>query len=458
MNQQEKSRYMITEPVEKLVLKLAVPTIISMLITTFYNMVDTFFVGKINTEATAAVGVVFSMMAIIQALGFLFGHGSGVFISRKLGENKVKEATIMTSSALFYSIVCGVVVMVFGLIFLDPLAYMLGSTDAFLSYTKEYLGFILIGAPIMTASIVINNQLRYQGNAVYAMIGIVAGAIINIALDPLLMFVFDLGISGAALATIISQFVSLCLLMIGTTKGGNIRIKFKNINFSWYYLQTMVKGGFPSLCRQGLASVAVVSLNLTAKAYGFEAIAGMSIVSRITMFANSTMIGFGQGFQPVCGFNYGAKLYDRVRKAFWFCVKSSFIFLIVIAIVCGLFAGDLVELFRKGDQRVIEVGTFALQMQCITFPLNSWIVLCNMMLQAVGKSLSASIAAASRQGLFFLPIIWIFSRLFGIVGIQLAQPLADVLAFFLTLPLGLSFLKQMKQDEKKQIIFQGDFE
>ncbi|HKM04570.1 MAG TPA: MATE family efflux transporter [Lachnospiraceae bacterium] len=458
MKQVEKNIYMTTEPVERLVLKLAVPTIISMLITSFYNMADTFFVGKINTEATAAVGVVFSVMAIIQAIGFLFGHGSGVFISRKLGENKIKEATIMTSSGFFYSILCGILLAIIGLLFLNPLSYFLGSTDAFLSYTKDYLGIILFGAPIMTASIVLNNQLRYQGNAVYAMVGIVSGAVINIALDPLLIFVFDLGISGAAIATIISQFISLLLLLLGTTKGGNIKLNVKNISFSWYYLKTMLQGGFPSLCRQGLASIAVISLNLTAKAYGIEAIAGMSIVSRITMFANSTMIGFGQGFQPVCGFNYGAKLYGRVRKAFWFCVKSSFVFLIVIGLLCFIFATNLVELFRKGDLKVIEVGTFALQMQCITFPLNSWIILCNMMLQAVGKSLSASIAAASRQGLFFLPIIWILPRLFGIVGIQLAQPIADVLAVLLTLPLGLSFLRQLKRDERNQIKLQGELD
>lgn len=446
MNQEEKYQYMTTESVEKLIAKLSIPTIISMLISTFYNMVDTYFVGKIDTQATAAVGIVLSVMGIIQAVGFLFGHGSGIYISRKLGEKKIEEAKSMLTTGFVYSIIVGLIIMVVGLLFLEPIAYGLGSTKTIMPYTKKYLSYILIGAPYMTAALVLNNQLRYQGNAVYAMVGIVSGAVINIILDPILIFTFDMGIQGAALATIISQFISFVLLLIGTRKGGNIRIKLSSMNFSLEYLKHLIKGGFPSLCRQGLASIAIISLNTASKPFGDAVIAGMSIVSRITMFANSVVIGFGQGFQPVCGFNYGAKQYARVRKSFYFCVKTSFIFLILVSIVSIIVAPNLVSLFRKGDFDVIKAGSIALRFQCITFPLNSWIILTNMMLQAIGKPLSASITAIARQGFFYLPLIWVLPVLFGTIGIYIAQPVADILTLILVIPISLKVLKELKSN------------
>ncbi|MBQ8327890.1 MAG: MATE family efflux transporter [Lachnospiraceae bacterium] len=451
MNQEQKQIYMTTKPVEKLVCKMAIPTIISMLVTTFYNMVDTFFMGKINNQATGAVGIVFSMMAIIQALGFTFGHGSGVYISRELGKKEVEKAERIAVTGFVYSFICGVLVTVLGLLFLEPLAYALGSTDTILPYAKDYLRIILIGAPIMTSSLVLNNQLRYQGNAVYAMVGIVAGAIINIGLDPLFIFVFDWGITGAALATVISQAVSFALLIVGTTKKGNLHINFKKLDMRIYSLVIIVKGGLPSLFRQGLASIASISLNHAAGPYGDEVIAGMTIVSRVMMFTNSAMIGFGQGFQPVCGFNYGAGLYKRVKKAFYFCVKVSFIFLVIIAVLSSIFAPFLVELFRKGDEAVKEVAVAALRYNCITLPLNSWIVLTNMMLQSAGKAFSATLAAAARQGIFYLPIVWVFASNFGILGIELAQPAADICTLLLSVPLSLKFLHEITMKEKREM-------
>lgn len=446
MTQDEKYREMTEEPVKSLVIRLAVPTIISMLVSSFYNMADTFFVGKINTQATAAVGVVFSMMAIIQALGFLFGQGSGNYISRKLGAHETEEAEKMATCAFAYAFLCGVAVMILGLVFLEPLARGLGSTKTILPYAKTYLSTILIGAPYMTASLVLNNQLRFQGNAFYAMIGIVSGAVINIGLDPVFIFGLHMGIGGAALATIISQFVSFCLLLLGTTKGGSIRLRPANLEFRWHWLKEILKGGLPSLFRQGIASVATIFLNQCAGNYGDAAIAGMSIVSRITMFANSALIGFGQGFQPVCGFNYGAKKYVRVQEAFFFCVKYAFAFLLVVAAIGYCFAPQLVELFRKGDADVIAVGSVALRMQCLTFSLNAWIVMCNMMLQSAGRGLPASILALARQGLFFLPILWVLSSGMGLHGIQITQPIADVCTFLLSIPMGILFLKGLNID------------
>lgn len=444
MNQEEKYIQMTTTPIPKLVCSLAVPTIISMLVTSFYNMADTFFVGKLDTQSTAAVGVAFSMMAIIQAVGFFFGHGSGNYISRKLGSKELEEASTMAANGFFLSLFCGVVIALFGIIFLDPLSSALGSTPTILPYTKRYLGIILLGSPFMTSSLVLNNQLRFQGRASFAMVGIVTGAALNIALDPILIFGFHMGISGAAAATVTSQFCSFLLLIIMTRKSGSIVIRFKNLKVNIYFLKEIFRGGIPSLCRQGLASIAVIFLNHAAGTYGDAAIAGMSIVNRITMFANSALIGFGQGFQPVCGFNYGAKLFERVREGFYFCVKYAFIFLVVISALCGIFAPEIVALFRREDQAVIETGTLALRFQCITFPLNAWIVMSNMMLQSIGKALKASVIAGARQGYFFIPFILILPRCFGLLGVQMTQAAADICTLAVSIPLSLSVLNEMK--------------
>ncbi|MBD5520630.1 MAG: MATE family efflux transporter [Lachnospiraceae bacterium] len=443
-NAEEKRIYMLETPVKKLVCTLAGPTILSMLITSFYNMADTFFVGRINTQATAAVGVVFSLMAIIQATGFFFGHGSGNYISRKLGAGEMEEAEKMSSIGFFSALIAGVIIMSVCLVFVTPLAYLLGSTDTILPYTVRYLSIILIGAPAMTASLVLNNQMRFQGSAFYAMIGIVSGGVLNMILDPLLIFACNLGIAGAALATTFSQYVSFIILCIMIRKGGNVQIKLSNFKPSLHYYKEIIRGGTPSLCRQGLASLATICLNHSAGIYGDAAIAGMSIVSRIAMFANSALIGFGQGFQPVCGFNYGAKKYDRVLEAFWFCVKYAFLFLVVVG-VCGVaFAPQLVALFRKGDLEVIEVGAAALRFQAIVFPLNAWIVMCNMMLQSIGKGLKASIVASARQGLCFLPLIFILPHFFGLTGVEICQMVSDIMTLAISVPIGLSVIKEMK--------------
>ena len=445
--QEAKFKVMTESPVKPLVCRLAAPTIVSMLVTSFYNMADTFFVGQIDTSASAAVGVVFSLMAVIQAVGFFFGHGSGNYISRALGRHETEDAERMAAVGFFSALGGGSVIMVFGLLFLRPLARWLGSTETILPYAVSYMRLILIGAPYMTASLVLNNQLRFQGNAIYAMLGLVSGAVINIALDPLLIFVFDMGIAGAALATILSQFVSFALLWIGVQRSGSLSIRAKNFRpTKTLYLQ-ILNGGTPSLLRQGLGSVATICLNVAAGVYGDAAIAGMSIVTRIMQFANSCLIGFGQGFQPVCGFNYGAKKYGRVKEAFWFCVLSSTGFLVALAVVGYIFAGPIVAVFRD-DAKVIEVGVAALRMQCLTFPLAAWIVMCNMMSQTIGKAFRASFLAMARQGLFFVPAVLILPKLLGLTGVEISQTAADLISFAFSIPLQASLLKEMTQEER----------
>lgn len=441
--QEEKYRQMTQPPVEGLICRLAVPCIISMLVTSFYNMADTFFVGMLKSNAaTGAVGVVFSMMAIIQAVGFFFGHGSGNYISRELGKKNYEEANNMAATGFFSALAAGALICLLGQIFLEPLAYLLGSTETILPYTKAYLRVILLGAPWMTASLVLNNQLRFQGSASYAMVGITAGAVLNIALDPVLIFWMDLGVAGAGWATIISQFVSFALLLLGCFRGGNIRIRFSNIQLKWFYYQMIIKGGLPSLARQGLASLATICLNQAARPFGDAVIAAMGVVQRIMMFGGSTMIGFGQGFQPVCGFNYGAKLYDRVRRGFWFCVKGSFCFLLVVSALGFVFAPQLIALFRD-DPEVIACGALALRLQCITFPAQSWVVMSNMMEQSMGRTLPATFLAAARQGIFFIPAVLILSATLGLLGIQMAQAVADGLTLLCAIPIQIHVMKTM---------------
>ena len=447
----DKYTLMTTAPVPRLIGSLAVPTIISMLITSFYVMADTYFVGKINTQSTAAVGISFSVMAIIQAFGFFFGHGSGNYISRKLGAREYQSAEKMASTGFFCAFIAGTLITVFGLIFLSPICKALGSTSTILPCSETYLGIILLGAPFMASSLVLNNQMRFQGNAVYAMIGIIVGAVLNIGLDPLLIFVFDMGIAGAGIATLASQICSFIILLYMDRKGENIRIRFSNFTPKLSLLKEILYGGSPSLCRQGLASTATILLNVAAGRYGDAAIAGMSIVTRICMFINSFVIGFGQGFQPVCGFNYGAGFYTRVRHGFWFCIKLGVIFLSICSIIGYIYAPEIVSWFRKEDAQVIEIGARALRWQLITLPLGTWVILCNMLLQTIRKPVRAVILSSARQGLFFIPFILILPYLLGLQGVEMCQAAADLCSFLLAIPLTIGVLKGMREDHPQAI-------
>ena len=442
--QNEKRIRMTTQSHKKLIFKLAIPSIISMLVTSFYNLVDTFFVGQLeNTSATGAVGVCFSIMAVIQAFGFFFGHGSGNYISRELGKKNVKGAEEMASVGFFSAIIAGAVIMVFGLIFLKPLARLLGSTETILPYATEYLRYILIGAPFTCGLFVINNQLRFQSNAFFSMIGVVSGAVINVALDPLLIFVLKMGVAGAALATAISQFISFFILLFVMKKSDSLRLRLKNFKPSLQKYKDIINGGTPSLCRQGLASVATVCLNSSAGNFGDAAVAAIGIVSRIMMFASSALIGFGQGFQPFCGFNYGARLYKRVKDAFAFCVKYSTIFLLGMAALVFALAPQVIALFQGDDPEVIRIGTMALRAQAITFPFMAWVVMSNMMTQTIGKVYKASVLAMSRQGLMFVPAVLLLPLAFDLWGLILAQPIADAATFAISLPIMKSELKDL---------------
>ena len=426
--------FLTQAPVHRVIVTMAIPTIISMLVTGLYNIADTFFVGKIDTQATAAVGVVFSLMFFVQAMGFFFGHGSGNYISRELGARRHENAIKMASTGFFSSFLVGVIVLILGEIFLTPLSLMLGSTPTILPYTEEYMQVILLGAPFLTSSLTLNNQMRLQGNAKFAMFGIVTGAMLNVILDPLFIFTCGLGVSGAAWATVIGQAVSFVILFLMTRRGENIAIHFRNFSPSLQRYKEIFYGGSPSMMRQGLACIATMSLNLAAGAYGDSAIAAMSIVGRIAMLSFAVVIGLGQGFQPVCGFCYGAGLYDRLKEAYRFTVIIGTSFLIVICIIGWIISGSLIGVFRD-DPKVIAIGVVALRWQLCAFPLNSLILASNMLAQTCRKPWRANILAAARQGLFFIPLIFILPSYFGLLGVEMCQAVSDVLSFTLTVPI-----------------------
>ena len=426
--------FLTQAPVHRVIVTMAIPTIISMLVTGLYNIADTFFVGKIDTQATAAVGIVFSLMFFVQAMGFFFGHGSGNYISRELGARRHENAVKMASTGFFSSFFFGLVILVLGEIFLTPLSLMLGSTVTILPYTEDYMQVILLGAPFLTSSLTLNNQMRLQGNANFAMYGIVTGAILNVLLDPFFIFTCGLGVSGAAWATVVGQFVSFVILFFMARRGENIAICFRNFSPSIQRYKEIFYGGSPSMMRQGLACVATMSLNFAAGAYGDSAIAAMSIVSRIAMLSFAVVIGLGQGFQPVCGFCYGAGLYGRLKEAYKFTVTIGTFFLIVLAIIGWMISGTLIGVFRD-DPEVIAIGIVALRWQLCVFPVNALILASNMLAQTCRKPWRANILAAARQGLFFIPLIFILPSYFGLLGVEMCQAVSDVLSFTLTVPI-----------------------
>ena len=403
MTKEEKLKQMTETPVEKLVPRLAIPTIISMLVTSIYNMADTFFVSQIGTSASGAVGIMFSAMAMIQAIGFTLGMGSGNYISRSLGNRDDETSGRAASTAFFTAGVIGLLLAVFGTIFSKPMVYFLGATDTIAPYAQAYARYIMLAAPFMMTSFVMNNILRAQGNALFSMVGITVGGILNMILDPILIFIFHMGISGAAIATMVSQIVSFGILLYQcNVQKGCIRIQISKFTPTFAMYGEILHAGLPSFCRQGLASIAVVVLNYAAGPYGDAAIAAMSIVSRFMMFVNSSLIGFGQGFQPVCGFNFGAKRYDRVLKAYWFCVKVAVIMLSCFGVIAFVFSKPIVTAFRREDAQVIEIGTLALRLQLLTMPFQAWVIMVNMLTQSIGYGFRASLVAMGRQGLFLV--------------------------------------------------------
>ena len=436
---------MTKTPIPRLVMGLAVPTILSMLITSIYNLADTFFVGQISTSASGAVGVVSSLMAVIQAIGFMLGHGAGSIISRKLGSGDAPAASRFASTSFFTAVGAGAALGVFGIAGLTPLMRLLGSTETILPHARDYAFYILLAAPFMMSSLVMNNILRYEGKASFAMIGLVTGGVLNMVLDPVFIFGFGMGTGGAGLATGLSQIVSFLILLSMYLRGKTVsKLALRHYTRSGREIAAILTTGLPSFGRQGLASFASMMLNVAARPYGDAAVAAMSIVSRIFQFLMSVALGVGQGFQPLCGFCYGAKLYARVREGFVYCVKLGTAFLTACAVVGFIFSGGIIGVFRD-DPAVIEVGVSALRWQLVAYPLVALIVTANMLLQTIRKTGRANLVAAARSGLFFIPLIIILPHFFGVQGVEMCQAVSDVCSFAVALPIVIDTFRKMGQ-------------
>ena len=437
---------MVNTPVWKLITKLAIPTIISMLVTSLYNMADTFFVSQLGTEASAAVGIVFPIMSIIQACGFTLGMGSGSLVSIRLGQKRNEEASIISSTAFFAALGVGLLITCFGNLFAKVVLSFVGADAAVLPYAKDYASFIFWGAPFMCASFVLNNDLRAEGKAFLSMIALTTGGILNLILDPIFVFTLGLGIRGAALCTLLTQFTSFWLLFQFYLRRKSIcHISIKNISKDIRVLGKVAATGLPSLARQGLASIASIMLNRTAASFGVSAVAAMAIVLKIVMFIASMMIGIGQGFSPVSGYNYGAKRYDRVRKAYVFLVTSGAAVMAVFAAITVIFAPQIIRAFRN-DPEVIAVGSVALRWQAAFLPLHALIVGTNMLMQSTRHIKQATFLSMNRQGVYFIPAILILPRLFGLFGVEISQAVADLLSTFTAIPYMIWFFRKLPKN------------
>ena len=442
---------MTETPVTKLILMLGIPTTISMLVTSIYNMADTYFVGQIGTSASGAVGVVFGLMAIIQAFGFMFGHGAGSIVSRSLGAKDAERASQIASTSFVCAGVSGIGISVLGILFLDPLMRLLGSTETILPYARTYAFYILLAAPFMASSCVLNNVLRYEGRAAIAMIGLVSGGLLNIFGDWLLVSKIGMGVRGAGLATALSQTISFSILLFMFMRDKTeSKLQLKRVaKMKLGDVVLICKTGFPSMIRQGLSSVSTMVLNGQAGIYGDAAVAAMSIVNRVCFLAFSVGLGIGQGFQPVSAYNYGAKKYDRVRKGFLATWGMGEVFLGLFAVAGFLNAEFLVSIFRD-DPEVIAIGTIALSAQMISLFFQPLSVCANMMFQSIGKNGVATFLAMLRSGLFLIPTLLVLSVMLGLTGIEIAQTVADILTFMVSVPFVIRFLKKLKTLENEK--------
>ncbi len=445
-NSDKHYKFMTETPVSKLVIKLGIPTTISMLVTNIYNMADTYFVGTLGTSASGAVGVVFGLMAIIQAFGFTLGHGAGSIISRKLGAHENEDASLVASASFFTSLITGSVVTVLGIIFIEPLLILLGSTPTILPFAKDYAFWILCASPVTMASFVMNNILRYEGKASLAMIGLTTGGILNIFGDWFFIKKLNMGIAGAGIATATSQAISFfILLFMFFSKSTQCRLSLRLFKQGISHLNHIIPTGFPSLMRQGLSSISTMLLNNLAGGYGDAAVSAMSIVGKICFFIFAVGLGIGQGYQPVCSFNYGAGKYSRVKKGFFFTLITGEILLSILAIA-GLFVSDhLVGIFRD-DPLVIEIGSFALKAQLISLFFLPLSICINMTFQSIGKNKSATFLSALRSGLVFIPVIITLSKVMNLTGVQISQTVADIITFAITVPFTIVFFKNLPAD------------
>lgn len=440
----ESKRYyakMTKTPLTQLIVSLGIPTTISMLVTNIYNMADTYFVGILGESPQAATGILFTLQCIIQAIAFMLGQGSGTMVSKALADQNEKEASEYVSTGFYTAVCLGLVLMILGLVFLTPFMRLLGSTETILPYAEQYGTCVLISCPVMMGSFVLNNNLRYEGKSFYAMIGLVTGGVLNIFGDYLLVIVFDCGVLGAGVATAVSQYISFFLLLFFFIKMAQSNIHIAAISKRITVYLDIARVGFPALLRQGLSSISSGLLNNLTSPYGDAAIAAMSVVNRFSAFIMCVGLGIGQGYQPVASFNYQAKEYKRVKKGLLVTMAIGFVLVACLAIPGVIFADKIVYVFQKSEE-VVSIGTAALRYACVGAFFLPLSVPVNMLYQSIRAAGVSSFLSLLRSGLMFIPTLLITTHLFGIVGIQISQPLADVLTGLVSIPFIVYFLRK----------------
>lgn len=441
---------MSEEPVARLVTSLAIPSTITMLITSLYNIADTFFVSQLGASATGAVGVIFSLMSIIQAVGFMLGMGCNSLVSRHLGAREQQKADITASVGFFSALTFGLLLMTVGTLFRRELVFLLGATETVAELAEIYATYILYAAPLMCTCFLMNNVLRGEGKAMLGTIAMTVGGVLNMGMDPLFIFGFNMGIAGAGLATALSQTASFCILFYMYASGrSSIQIRLKNVAGNLRVLPRIVSVGWPSMCRQGLASLSSVLLNRTVREYGDTALAAMSIVSRVSHFQGSVMRGLGQGCQPVVGYNFGAKNYQRVKETMRFTCWACTGFMLVVCAVMFVLAPEVIALFRGNDPDLVEIGSFALRVNCLAMPLGGLFTTVSMGQQSMGQSGRSAFVSACRQGVFFIPLVLVLPGILGLKGAQLAQPIADVLTFSVALYFHRKLMRELTERIQK---------
>ena len=447
----EKREFMLNTPVSRLVPKMALPSIAGMLVTSAYNLADTLFVSQLGTNATGAVGVNGSIDLIIMMAGSLLAIGAASLTARLLGAKQDERAREVLSTCFFIAFALGCVVLAAGFAFQEEILLLLGANEDILPYSEQYCRYILLAAPFMATSFVLNQCLRAEGSAVFSMIGMMAGAVLNIGLDPLFIFTFGWGVAGASAATAISKVVSWCILMTPyLRKKTLLAIRLCHFRPHWADAKEVCAMGSASFFRTGLGTLAGILLNRIAVTYGTSALAAINVSNRITMFMTSACLGFGQGFQPVAGFSWGAKRYDRVRESFRFSLITCVAGISAVGLLVGIFARPILLLFTENDAELVRIGVLSLRTQCLAMPFHGFCIIVNMLCSGIGQALPSLLLGLSRQGICFFPILPVMVRLWGVQGIAAVQGVADMLSLLLAAPIAIRISRDIRRREAGQ--------
>ena len=443
-SQQQRKNTMLEEPISRVIPKMAIPTIVAFLINSVYSLADTYFVSSLGTSATAAVSVNASLDQLIMMAGSMLAVGANSYIARLLGQGNEKKASQVLSTSFFLAMGLGAALMVVGLIFMHPMVRLLGATPTCEEYAIDYATYVLYAAPFMAANFVMNQCLRSEGSAVLSMVGMGFGGVLNCVLDPIFIFVFDMGVAGASLATAISKWVSFAILIFPyLTRRSLLHLSLRNFRPSWGIISSVISVGSSSMFRSGLSVVAAILLNSLAGAISDSVLAGIGVCTKVMMFPFSIILGFGSGFQPVAGFNWGAKRYDRVEESYRFSAWVALIGSALMALTVALLSDAIIVAFAGTDPQMRHIGRICMVSQCIALPIHAWVAVVNMYCAGLGNARGALILSTSRQGTCFLPLLYPMAWLFGAYGVATVQAAADVLSLALAVPILIGMNKRV---------------